>query len=107
LAVQVFKRPAVFDEIGRKPVEQFRVSGDGTLKTKVVFRLYQTPTKIARPDAIYQHAGCERISGGNKPAGKIQTRCKPLIDSGRIKRLPALPAAADHVLDPESESRRG
>ena len=53
--------PAAGNELGRQPVEQFRMTGRLASQAEVVWRVDQTTTETLLPHAVDDDSRCERI----------------------------------------------
>src|SRR4051794_1345257 len=67
ISAHAFDVPSVVDEIPSEPLEQFRVRRGRSLLSKVFRTRDEAATEEIRPDAIYEHAGRERVMRIGKP----------------------------------------
>ena len=59
--MEVLERPAVLDELGRKPVEQFRMTGPESHRSEIGGGRDEAASKVVVPDPVHDDAGGERI----------------------------------------------
>ena len=65
--------PPVFHEFGCKPVQQFRVTGRGSVSAEIEFRRNQGLPEMPRPQVIDGHTGSQWIARFGNPLGQLRT----------------------------------
>ena len=62
-AVNRLQPPAAFDERGREPVEQFRMTGTFSLQSEIIGRLDEADSEMLLPQPIDDDSRGERMIG--------------------------------------------
>ncbi len=68
--MQMFETPAVLDQLGGQPVEQFGMRGAAAVEAEVVGRIDQAHAEVIMPQPIDDHPREQRIVGMGDPRGQ-------------------------------------
>src|SRR5262245_59704790 len=60
--MQAFQRSASISEVRSEPIEELRMSGQGTVLPELIRRLHEAPAKMILPHAIHDAAPRQRIA---------------------------------------------
>ena len=71
--MQRFEAPAVFHQLSRQPIQQFRMARFGAAGTKVVGRRDDAGSEMMLPQPIHDRAGGQRISRIRDPRGQLSS----------------------------------
>ena len=81
--MQVFHAPAVFDQFGGEPVQQFGMRGGRSLAPELENRGDQWLPEMTGPEVIDRHSGRQGILGIGDPIGQGATAPRTMCREGR------------------------
>src|SRR5689334_924848 len=71
--VQLLEAPAVLDEVGCQPVEQFGMRRPAAVKAEVAWVFDQPHAEVIMPHAVHDYPRREWIAGRGDPLGKRES----------------------------------